>query len=549
MNAGTVKNVLGDCTARIFSFISKTERRLFKNVCILFVLFSFPFVATSTIAGSITTNFTNSLNSNLTGNTSDRDASYGISSTGSDLNFVIRDGSDSASFGYRITAQVSTDSTILTGADTAGIGGNATFNFNLPTGASSVALWDINFDIVYTGAIGTDGSGTSAQANDLTVATSGQLGSAYIPPLYGDATSSSSYQAPFYDDYHSSTFYNVTPGTGSIQLGLDLFSSSNGGESMASIGQLSGLSSFNLDDTLNSNYDFSDDGVYLNVTLTPHLNFTGQSLNSDLALNSGEVLSGYGAVSGDISGVTDSQINVTAGNFVLGKSSSPTGFNFNGTLSIGNNTVTLYDSNLAELGLMTTMTGGTLNAANGVALGSGDVLSGDGTVNASISGAAGSQISASGNLYLGKPTSSTGFISDGTLSIGNNTVTLYDSNAAELGLMTTMTGGTLIAANGVALGSSDVLSGYGTVDASISGSAGSQISATSGNLSLGNEFNSNGFKFGGILNVGSNMVTLKDGNAAELGTSTTLSGGVLRATNGISIDGSDTISGYGSGYR
>ena len=78
----------------------------------------------------------------------------------------------------------------------------------------------------------------------------------------------------------------------------------------------------------------------------------------------------------------------------------------------------------ANLGVLTTVSGGTLSAANGVSLGVGDNLSGNGTVSGKVAAAFGSTIAATGNLTVGDSGSFAGFSSDGELYTDVHTVTL-----------------------------------------------------------------------------------------------------------------------------
>ena len=145
-------------------------------------------------------------------------------------------------------------------------------------------------------------------------------------------------------------------------------------------------------------------------------------------------------------------------NVSLGDSTSYTGFNHAGTLTVGSNTVTLNSAGFANLGVLTTLGGGTLTAPNGVSIGTGCNLVGSGAVNGKIAAGYGSTINATGNLTLGDSTSPVGFVSNGELYTNANTVTLNSFNAANnqnavvLGSLTQVDGGSLVAPNGILLG-------------------------------------------------------------------------------------------------
>ena len=417
----------------------------------------------------------------------------------------------------------------------------------MPSGAWDAALWDIRTEATYNGVVATDGSQSSANASSLQVAGTG--------PASGTSFEIPGAQVNHVDNTirFGQTAYdlvlNSTPGSGSILLQPYLRATSDGGlfvngdEAFASIGAYSGLSYFSSDD----GNVYSTDGIFLTVTMTPHLNFSGQTLNSNLQLQGGEELTGYGTVNGTVSGASSSTISVGPGTLTLGSPGNSGGFNFGGTLHIGNNTVNLLDANLANLGELTTISGGTLNATNGVEIGSTDELTGYGTVNGAIYGVSGSRISvSSGTLTLGNSGFSNGFNFDGILDIGSNSVNLLDADLANLGQYTSISGGTLYAANGVEIGSADELTGYGTVNAAVSGASGSEISASSGALTLGNPGDSSGFNFGGTLHIYNNTVNLLDADLANLGELTTINGGTLNATNGVEIGSTDRLTGYGT---
>jgi len=82
-----------------------------------------------------------------------------------------------------------------------------------------------------------------------------------------------------------------------------------------------------------------------------------------------------------ISNPTGSGTISANGNLLLGDGTSSDGYSFDGTLEVGANSVSLLDDDAAELGSSTTIDGGTLTSTNGILLGSGETLTGEGTVN------------------------------------------------------------------------------------------------------------------------------------------------------------------------
>ncbi len=163
-------------------------------------------------------------------------------------------------------------------------------------------------------------------------------------------------------------------------------------------------------------------------------------------------LTGSGQVQGHLSGSASSSI-VATGGLTLGNGASSAGVAHAGSLEVGPHTVTLLDSTAASLGASTTLAGGQLISANGVSLSNNDNLSGHGSVQGRINAAAGSRITATGNLTLGDAASDIGFVSDGELFVESPAnLTLLDASAAELrGVTVIDDGATIIAANGLEL--------------------------------------------------------------------------------------------------
>ncbi|HMO83571.1 MAG TPA: hypothetical protein PKC18_01490 [Lacipirellulaceae bacterium] len=93
-----------------------------------------------------------------------------------------------------------------------------------------------------------------------------------------------------------------------------------------------------------------------------------------------------------------------------------------------------------------------------------------GTHTMRITGAAGSTLTATGNLTVGNATLPNGFYSNGTVNVGPHTVTLQDANDAVLdsGALVTVGGGgtpgTLAAANGLTLDFGGNITGQGTIN-------------------------------------------------------------------------------------
>ena len=170
----------------------------------------------------------------------------------------------------------------------------------------------------------------------------------------------------------------------------------------------------------------------------------------------------------------------------------------------------------------------------------GGLLAGHGTIEGDVHGGGLSQIQAEGGtLLLGDDNSYSGFGTGGMFDVGSATVVLGCKGFANLGVLTEVDGGELMAANGVALGSGDNLVGTGTVAAKVAAAFGSTIEAT-GALALGDAGAFDGFFSDGTLRTGGNMVTIHDRNEAVLGSLTELGdgadGGTLTAGNADPAD-------------
>ncbi|MCA9230276.1 MAG: PEP-CTERM sorting domain-containing protein, partial [Planctomycetales bacterium] len=170
---------------------------------------------------------------------------------------------------------------------------------------------------------------------------------------------------------------------------------------------------------------------------------------------------------GPVLALTGSTIDVVSGTLSLGDATDLSGVNLQGTLNVGGNSATLNSAGYAQLGELTTLNGGMITAANGIVLGSGDVLTGNGSVNAPVAAGIGSTIQATSLLTLGDSSSVIGFASEGVLHVGSSQVTIQDANLAALGALTTLGtpgfGGVLNVANGAILDFADNLTGEGTV--------------------------------------------------------------------------------------
>ncbi len=94
----------------------------------------------------------------------------------------------------------------------------------------------------------------------------------------------------------------------------------------------------------------------------------------------GAALNGFGTIGGRVDGNQDSVITLTA-DLTLGDASAQTGFNYQGTLHVGGDTLTLLEQDgLVTLAMTTTIDNGTIEVASGATVPAGGSLSGPGTI-------------------------------------------------------------------------------------------------------------------------------------------------------------------------
>ena len=182
--------------------------------------------------------------------------------------------------------------------------------------------------------------------------------------------------------------------------------------------------------------DFSGSGEIDAETIELNGVQVSTSLAEACGLEDHGQVSGHSAIAIEFHGTSSSSITLSGGMLTAGDAASYSGFSTAGKLHLGGNTAVLQTKGFAPLGSETTLAGGTLYAANGVALGVGGNLVGWGNVDAKVSAGFGSTIAATGPLSLGDAGAYDGFFSDGSLITGVHTVTINDRNVAVLGSLT-----------------------------------------------------------------------------------------------------------------
>ncbi|MCB9857491.1 MAG: hypothetical protein H6818_17555 [Phycisphaerales bacterium] len=200
-----------------------------------------------------------------------------------------------------------------------------------------------------------------------------------------------------------------------------------------------------------------------------------------------------------------------------------------------------------------------------------------------------------GDLTVGRTTSSDGLTNSGFIDVGSHTLTIKDMNTALLNTCDIGPGGRVVAFGGVTISGSDIMTGDGaTIEANVTnqgmivshgagvtfkgavfgvgqGISGTRIAFIDGgrfigagvidapvfgdaaaiinpidDLTMGASTNSNGYDVEGELTVQGHTVQLLDANVVELGDLTSIAGGVLDCPNGIHLDADDTLVGFGT---
>ena len=327
--------------------------------------------------------------------------------------------------------------------------------------------------------------------------------------------------------YQSGLFNGRLLNQGTVSLGT-AFTAGNGLENdttmTVGIGQTVTLNGAGLD---NHGLLFLNGGT-LNISSFNNSG-TFKFLDGTLGINQAGASIGLPFLTG-----STTTINVNANNVSLGNSGVFTGFNHQGVLNVFGNTVTLNSAGYAKLGVLTSLDGGTINAPNGVALGSGSNLQASGSVNTRVAGELGSVIQATGALALGDAASPAGYSNSGELRTQQFTVTLNSSAPVGLGNLTMLGAGAnpgvLAASNGFIVDFDGAVTGYGTIDSintlakhatvngTVHGNSPGQPITFSGYIKGTGSFNN--VNFTGTYSPGLSPAIASVGNISLAGTST-----------------------------
>ena len=299
--------------------------------------------------------------------------------------------------------------------------------------------------------------GTTISGGVLQVGAGGTTGS-----IAGDVVNNSSL---VFNRSDASTFSGSTSGTGALS------------KSGAGTLTLSGNNSYTGGTTISGGVlQVGAGGTTGSIVGNVVNNATLAFNRSDASTHSG-FISGTGNIQNAGTGTTTltgqtfftNGLGATAGRLIAGSTASVNGFSTTGSLAAASGaTLELKSKGLAYVNGLSTLTGGTIRAANGISLGAGANVVGTGVISGFVSAAYGSRAEADGGkLTVGDASSYVGFASAGLLYTNANEVELLDRNLAVLGSLTQLgdgsAGGTLRAANGMLLEQGKNLVGRGTV--------------------------------------------------------------------------------------
>ncbi len=173
---------------------------------------------------------------------------------------------------------------------------------------------------------------------------------------------------------------------------------------------------------------------------------------------------------GTLDGRVLSNGSITAnGDLTLGDSADPLALQLNGPLNVGTHTVTLLRQGFFTAGSSVSIDGGTLAAPGGLALPTGSVTQGRGTLLGPAVVLPGATVSTAGPLDIGDNSAFNGFYGNGVFNVADtNTLTLLDANLAVLDAAALVdlqgNGSTLTADNGLVLHDGGSIVGRGTVN-------------------------------------------------------------------------------------
>ncbi len=318
-------------------------------------------------------------------------------------------------------------------------------------------------------------------------------------------------------------------GAGSVTLDLGVLNSPNGFETQGTLDV--GQHTVILRDSNDAN---------LGPLTTLGSGATGGTLQAANGIrldDAGDTLQGNGVVDASVLAMDGTIIRIDAGETLELGDGSADGFEALGSIQVNQSRLTLNDADEALLGLATTLTGGVLDACNGMRIDIPDTIFGHGIIIGSVFGTNFPQ----GLDIATNPSGSVNIDFDLDLCAD---AAAYSQQTAQISGLVNLNGFTLTAPNGIHIGPLTVAT-FGRIEGRISSDLLSAIVAN-GQLTLGDTSRNDGVDLDGFLDIGSTTVTLEDANVATTA-NVNISGGTLNTTAGLLIPGpSGSFSGFGT---
>lgn len=262
--------------------------------------------------------------------------------------------------------------------------------------------------------------------------------------------------------------------------------------------------------------------------------------NRSIKLDAFAILRGHGLVDTAVTGeagitlLSDPNIIVEGGDLSVGDA-TPTGFDFDGQIDVGANTLTIRDSDFAQLGFLTTLNQGQIIAENGIELDANDEIRGRGLIRGPIRGEGTLNGTASFDFSSLLPlTINPG---DELTVITSERVSISDNDPQNLAF----NGGELGSSAGFVIDDSVMSTGTSLLGSVIGNNFGVNLFA-SGNVTIGDASRSDGVKLSetgfNVLGAGQFEMTLLDSDGVEAN-QILINGGSIRSDSGFVAKGTD----------
>lgn len=262
--------------------------------------------------------------------------------------------------------------------------------------------------------------------------------------------------------------------------------------------------------------------------------------NRGIELDTFTTLRGHGLVDAAVTGsagvipLSDPRIVVEGGDLLVGEVTA-TGFDFDGRIDVGANTLTIRDSDFAQLGFLTTLNQGQITAENGIELDANDEIRGSGLISGPIRGLGTLNGTASFDFASLLPlTINSG---DELTVLTSERVSISDDDPQNLAF----NGGELGSSAGFVIDDSVMSTGTSLLGSVIGNNFGVNLFAN-GNVTIGDASRSDGVKLSetgfNVLGAGQFEMILLDSDGVEAN-QILINGGSIRSDSGFVARGSN----------